>query len=260
MTKKIGLALSGGGARGFAHIGVLQVLVENEIPIDLVTGTSAGSIVGAAYAAGLTPDEIASMATRATWLNLTRPSLSPLGLLSNEPMGAFLNRELPVNRFEDLRMPYGAVVYDLEASSEVVFKTSGDLITAIRASCAVPGIFVPVRDPLGRFLVDGGAVCPTPTEPARNLGADLVIAVDLIACGSSFRNRPRTAAGIMFQSALAMLRTASAAQGATADILIVPQIAHLRPDEIGKRDEFIRLGREAAELAVGEIKQAIGNG
>ena len=176
--KKIGLALSGGGARGFAHIGVLKVLVAHNIPIDMIAGTSAGAVVGGAFAAGMSVDEISVMASKVGWTNMTRPSLSPLGLLSNAPMGKFLVRHFPVSRFEDCTIPFAAVACEFDSGEEIVFKTTGDLIPAIRASCAVPGVFAPLKDKDGRLLVDGGVVSPVPTDAVRQMGADVVIAVD----------------------------------------------------------------------------------
>jgi len=254
---KIGLALSGGGARGFAHVGVLAVLAENNIHVDMIAGTSAGSIVGGALAAGMTPDEIAAMSTKVGWTNMTRPSLSPLGLLSNAPMGRFLKQQFPVNRFEDMPIPFAAVTCDFELGQEVILSGSGDLIFAIRSSCAVPGVFAPLKDDSGRMLVDGGVVSPMPTDAVRRMGADVVIAVDLMACGATFRARPRTLVGMIFQSAMALLRAASRNQNYHADIIIEPQIAHLRPDEISKRDEFIELGKAAAREKIDEIKKLV---
>lgn len=255
MSKKIGLALSGGGARGFAHIGVLKVLVEHNIPIDMIAGTSAGSIIGGAFASGMSVDEIVAMAAKVGWTNTMRPSLSLLGLLSNAPMGKFLSQHFPVSRFEDLAIPYAAVACDFEKGEEVVLKDTGDLILAIRASCAVPGVFAPLTGEDGRMLVDGDVVAPMPTGAVRQMGADIVIAVDLMACGATFRAKPRTALGMVFQSALALLRAASSSQHYHADIVIEPQIAHLRPDEINKRDEFMVLGEQAAEKVIEEIKK-----
>ncbi|MEO7539210.1 MAG: patatin-like phospholipase family protein [Pyrinomonadaceae bacterium] len=255
--KKIGLALSGGGARGLAHVGVLSVLAEHGIPIDMIAGTSAGSIVGGALAAGMSVDEIALMAAKISWTSVTRPSISPLGLLSNAPMGRFLHRHLPVSKFEDLTIPFSVVMCDFERGEEVISNTTGDLIFAIRASCAVPGVFAPLKDADGRMLVDGGVVSPMPTDAVRKMGADVVIAVDLMACGATFRSRPRTLVGMMFQSAMALLRAASRNQHYTADVVIEPRIAHLRPDEISKRDEFIALGKAATREKIAEIKSLI---
>jgi NTE family protein len=255
MAKKIGLALSGGGARGFAHIGVLKVLVEHKIPIDMIAGTSAGSIVGGAFAAGMSVDEIIAMASTIGWTNMMLPSLSPLGLLSNAPMGTFLERHFPVTSFEDCAIPFAAVACNFDSGEEIVFKNAGDLIFAIRASCAVPGVFAPIINEGGRLLVDGGVVSPMPTDAVRQMGADVVVAVDLMACGATFRARPRTAIGMMFQSGMALLRATSRNQHYNADIVIEPQIAHLRPDEINKRDEFIKFGDEAANDKIDEIRE-----
>src|SRR5213592_4027826 len=137
--KKIGLALSGGGARGFAHIGAVKALVENEIPIDLIAGTSAGSFVGGALASGLTVDEIIEVGKKISWFGVTGFSYSPRGFLSNAPMEKFINDNFPVTQFEKLRIPFAAVACDLETGEEIVMKDEGDLSEAIRASCAIPG-------------------------------------------------------------------------------------------------------------------------
>lgn len=253
---KVGLALSGGGARGFAHVGVLKVLAEHGIPIDAVAGTSAGSIVGGAFAAGLSIDEILKMSRAVRWTNMTRPSLSPLGILSNAPLGRFVSRYFPAKRIEDCRIAFAAVACHPSTGKEVVF-TSGDIAFAIRASCAVPGVFAPVRDKDGHFLVDGGVVVPTPVAAVRDLGADVVIAVDLMACGATFRARPRSGAGLAIQSAMTLLRTLSRTHHAGADVVIIPQIAHIRPDRLRTREECIALGEAAALERIDEIKSLV---
>src|SRR5947209_177081 len=120
--KKIGLALSGGGARGFAHIGVLKALVDNDIPIDMIAGTSAGPIVGGAFASGMSVDEIDAMAARVRWPNILRPSMSPRGLFSSAPMGHFIEREFHARSFEDLKIPFAAVACDLEGDKQVIIE------------------------------------------------------------------------------------------------------------------------------------------
>lgn len=154
-------------------------------------------------------------------------------------------------------IPYAAVAFDLGNSEKVILKDSGDLITAIRASCAVPGIFAPIRHEDGRMLVDGGVVSPMPADVVRAMGADLVIAVDVLSCGATFRLNSRTGLGITLQSALATLRTISQSEHIHADIVIEPQIAHLRPDQIGKRDDFIELGEQAARSQIDAIKDLL---
>ncbi|MBP9663364.1 MAG: patatin-like phospholipase family protein, partial [Pyrinomonadaceae bacterium] len=194
---KIGLALSGGGARGFAHVGALKVLAEHQVPIDLIAGTSAGSVVGGALAAGMSVGEIEKMAAATRWRDLVRPSLPIGGLLSNAPMDRFLRHHLPVDRLEDVKIPFAAIAFDLGTNSSVLLSKTGDLITAVRSSCAVPGIFSPVRDELGRMLIDGGVVSPLPVEAVRAMGADIVIAIDLISCGATFRASSRTGFGVL---------------------------------------------------------------
>src|SRR5678816_2482846 len=140
--KKIGLALSGGGARGFAHIGAVKALIENDIPIDLVAGTSAGSFVGGAVAAGLSVYEIIEIGKKISWFGVAGFSYSPRGLLSNAPMGKFINDNFPVVHFEKLQIPFAAIACDLETGDEIVLKDEGDVAEAIRASCAIPGVFL----------------------------------------------------------------------------------------------------------------------
>lgn len=258
--KKVGLALSGGGARGFSHVGVVSVLAAHNIPVDIIAGTSAGSFVGGALASGLNADEIVEIANKIGWLNMTRPSFSRKGVLSNAPMGRFIEANFPKKRFEELKIPFAAVAYDLLKNEIVIFRDSGDLAFAIRCSCSVPGVFMPLNDGEGRLLVDGGVVSPLPIDAAREMGAEIVIAVDLMACGATFRAQPRSALGITFRSALTLLRTAAASERQRADVIIDPQIAHLRPDQLGKRDEFIQLGAAAAEGKINEIKRAIEDG
>lgn len=254
--KKIGLALSGGAARGFAHVGVLKAFAEHQIPVDCIAGTSAGSVVGAAYASGLSVAEIIEIGRKINWRRAAGFSFSPKGLLSNQPMGAFINQHFPAQKFEDLPIPFAAIACDLETGKEVVLKDTGDLAIAVRASCAIPGVFVPIEIN-GRRLIDGGVVAAVPTKAVRKLGAEIVIAVDVLACGATYWGTPSTLLGIFFQSAMMLLRAASKAHHYRADVVIVPDIAHLRPDEIGRMDEFIKAGESAALEKIEEIKTLI---
>ncbi len=256
MAKKVGLALSGGGARGFAHVGVLKALVENDIPIDLIAGTSAGSFVGGAYAAGLTIDEIVEIGKKISWFGVAGFSYSPKGFLSNAAMKGFIEKSFPVTRFESLCIPFTAVACDLETGEEIYLKDTGDLTHAIRASCAIPGVFVPVSDD-GRQLVDGGVVSPIPTRAVKKMGAEVIIAVDLITCGTTYSGAPTTLIGTFFQSAMIMLRTTSKHQHYRADVIIEPAISHIRPDEIAKRDELIELGYKSVMDSLDDIRRAL---
>lgn len=254
--KTIGLALSGGAARGFAHLGVLKALTEHHIPVDFVSGTSAGSIAGAAFASGLSIDEIAELGKQMSWFRMTGFSYSVKGLLSNQAMGEFLRRHFRADKFEDLAIPFAAVTCDLETGEEVVLKEQGDLIAAVRASCALPGVFTPIEID-GRTLIDGGVISNVPTKAVKKLGAEIVIAVDVMASGATYWGSPSTLIGVFFQSAMMLLRAASKAHHYRADVVIIPKIAHLRPDEIGRMDEFIKAGEEAALEKIDEIKKLL---
>jgi NTE family protein len=252
MGKKVGLALSGGAARGFAHLGVLKVLADHNIPVDYVSGTSAGSIAGAAFASGMSVEQIIEMGREMSWFRMTKLAYSTKGILSNAAMGEFFRKNFPFDKFEDLPIPFAAVATDLETGEEVILKEKGDLITAIQASCAIPGIFMPIFVD-GRMLIDGGVVAVVPTKAVRKLGAEIVIAVDVISCGATYWGTPTTIVGILFQSTMMLLRAASKSHHYRADVVIVPNIAHLRPDDIGKMDEYIKLGEEAALEKIDEI-------
>src|SRR5438552_18605575 len=150
---RIGLALSGGAARGIAHIGVLRALEENAIPVDAIAGASAGALIGGAYAAGLSIAQLEAMARKFRWRHMGRLSFSRLGLQSNAPMEKFLRARLPVTRFEDLKIPFAAVATDLGNGTAVVLRDSGDIPLAIRASNCLPAFNLPVRDDEGRGMV-----------------------------------------------------------------------------------------------------------
>ena len=151
----IGLALSGGAARGLAHIGVLRALSENNIPVDYIAGTSAGSLVGGAWAAGMPLDKIEDIGMKLRWRDIGRMTMSRLGVQSNARLEDYLRSTLPVARFEELPIPFAVVATDLHSGQPVVMRDRGDVPFAIRASCAIPGLYIPVTDDAGRQLVDG---------------------------------------------------------------------------------------------------------
>jgi NTE family protein len=139
----------------------------------------------------------------------------------------------------------------------VVFKDEGDIGFAICASCAIPGIFAPLTDQSGNQFIDGGVVANVPIRAVREMGADIVIAVDVLSCGATYWGTPSTLVGIIFQSAMMLLRTASTHQHFQADAVVIPSIAHLRPDEIGKMEEFVELGEKATLEQIDQIKKLI---
>jgi NTE family protein len=253
---RIGLALSGGAARGIAHVGVLRALEEHEIPVDAIAGASAGALVGGAYAAGLTIDELEKLAREFRWRRMARFSFSRLGLQSNARMEKFLRARLPVTRFEDLKIPFIAMATDLRSGTAVPLR-DGDIAFAIRASTCLPALYVPVRDPSGRLLVDGGLVANLPISYVRELGAEIVIAVDVGADGARFMESPRTALGVLTQTFVAVERIVSSQERDNADLIIAPKVGHIRWDETRRADEFVKIGYEAALESIDAIKEII---
>ena len=188
----------------------------------MIAGSSAGSIVAGAFAAGMTPDEIAEMGRKVKWMNISGPSFSPKGLLSNARLETFITRNFPVHRFEDLPVPFGAVACDIETGDEVVFTGDGRSGAGDQGQLRHTGVFTPVEDAAGRTLVDGGVVAPVPTRAVREMGAEIVIAVDVLAGGGTNLGKPKTLLGVIFQSAMMLIRTASKLQDYHADVTILP--------------------------------------
>ena len=254
---RIGLALSGGAARGIAHVGVLKALSEYEIPISCVAGTSAGSIVAGAFASGMPLSDIETLGRTLRWRDLGRMTMSRLGIQINDRLENYLRERLPVTRFEDLSIPLAVVATDLKSGSTVVMRDEGDIPFAIRASCAIPGWYVPVTDPEGRELVDGGLVAGLPTAMVREMGAELVIAVDVNAEGATFIGPTHSVISVLLQSMLVVQRTAGQSQLALADCVITPRVGHIRWDEISRGEEFMSAGYEAALEAIPQIHELI---
>jgi NTE family protein len=254
---RIGLALSGGAARGNAHVGVLRAFAENNIRIDCVAGTSAGSLVGGALAAGMPLDDIEEFGRKLRWRDIGRVTMSRLGIQSNERLEQYLRARLPVCRFEDLQMPFAAVATELKTGAAVVMRDHGDVPFAIRASCAIPGWYVPVTDESGRQLVDGGLVAVIPSTVARSLGADIVIAVDVNGAGATFIGPSSSVIGVLFQSMLVVQKTASHYQLQSSDLVIQPKVSNIRWDEIGRADELIAAGYEAGLESIPRIREVI---
>ena len=249
----IGLALSGGAARGIAHVGVLRALIENNIEIDCIAGTSAGSLVGGAMATGMPLDQIEELGRRMRWRDIGRMTMSRLGVQSNERLEQYLRERLPVTRFEHLPMPFAAVATDLRTGAPVILRDQGDIPFAIRASCTIPGWYVPVVDEEGRQLVDGGLVAVIPASTARSLGADIVIAVDVNDEGAKFIGSTSSVIGVVLQSMLVVQKTASHHQRSLSDHVIKPKVGHIRWDEMGRAEELVTAGYEAGLESVPEI-------
>ncbi len=254
---RLGLALSGGAARGLAHVGVLKVFAEHGVRVDCVAGTSAGALVGGALASGMPIEEIEKIGRSLRWRDLGRMTVSRLGVQSNAVMEQYVRARFPVSRFEELPTPFAAVATDLQTGAAVVMRDEGDIGFAIRASCAVPGWYVPVTNERGRQLVDGGLVANLPVSVVRALGAEVVVAVDVNSEGAKFLGPPTSVIGVLLQSMLVVQRTAVQHQRQLADIVLSPPVGHLRWDEMSRAAEFIEAGVDAARAAMPAIEELL---
>ena len=250
----IALALGGGFARGFAHLGVLRVLEQNHIPISHIAGTSVGSVFGAAYASGAPLARILATSRTIRFRDIARWSVSRLGLASNHRLADLIERVFDSTQFEEMKIPLAVVATDLATGDPVVFR-QGPLVEAIRASCAFPGLFEPIQ--IGtRCLADGGLVAPVPTQAARQLGGSIVVGVS-VGVQDGHRGAPKN----MFQ---VVARAVSAAQKYQldtwerhADLVIRPDVNSLAWDDFERAGEAIEAGAAAAQLALPRVQKLL---
>jgi NTE family protein len=249
---KLGLALGGGAARGFAHIGVLQVLEEEGIKPALVVGTSAGSVVASFYASGKSGAQLQWLADTmdesqfTDWAN----PLTGRGLLRGEALGKYVNSQLNGMKIEDMKLPLGIVATDLRTGDGILFRR-GDVATAVRASSAVPSVFEPVRI-AGKDYVDGGLVSPVPVRYARQMGADVVLAVDI-------SSRPEDAKTsdvlkVLLQTFSIMGKSISQLELPQADVVVRPTLPDVGSAEFSARQKSIEAGRAAMKQALPQLK------
>jgi len=250
---RVGLALAGGFARGIAHIGVIRVLREAGIPIDCVAGTSVGALIGAAYCAGATCEEMQAIGMTTTFADFGRWTPSWLGLATNQRLEKYLARMTTAKTFEELKTPLAISTSDINEGVSV-FYTSGPIAPPLRASCAYPALFVPIQYD-GRTLVDGFLTSPVPVEGTLLLGADIVIAVYLEA-GSN--GAPRTAAEVISRSFNIIQRHADLEWRQQADVIIEPDVHPYAWDDFTKTPEMVRAGEEATLKALLEIRALLG--
>jgi NTE family protein len=248
----IGVALGGGFARGIAHIGVLKVLEEEGIPVRMIAGTSVGAIMGAAYCSGLTIAELEEIAHKVRFTTFARWTISRFGFASNDRMVAFLKQHLKVHNFEDLRIPLGVTATDFNTGKGRVF-TSGPIIDPVRASCAYPGMFLPVEIH-GSWLVDGMLSYPVPTVPLREMGAERVLAVQLKGQWSK-TNAPRHYFDVIGQSFAIAQEMMSSMWRSAADVVIEPDVAGFDYDDFKRADQLIRVGEQAMRRALPEVRK-----
>jgi NTE family protein len=247
---RIGLALGGGAARGFAHIGVIQVLEEAGIKPDLVVGTSAGSLVAALYASGKSGAEMAKLALAMDESAITDWAFPGRGLIRGEALARYVREQTGSRLIEQLPMPLGIVATDLDSGAAALFQR-GDTGAAVRASSAVPAVFQPVK--IGaREYVDGGLVSPVPVRFARQMGAELVLAVDIssppdgAATGDPFK--------MLLQTFAIMGRSINAFELKDADVVLRPRLLGVSSADFTARKKAIDSGREAALLMLPALR------
>jgi NTE family protein len=257
VAPRVGLALGGGGARGFAEVGVLRVLAEERIPVAVVAGTSVGAVIGALYADR--PDvfalEYEALAIQERDL-LDRSLLSLIsggGYAKGERIEAYLGTRLAHAAIEDMPLRFAAVATDLTSGATVSFER-GPVARAVRASAAIPGIFAPVEID-GRLYVDGGVSNPVPADVVRRLGAEVVIAVSIPR--EIPKEPPRTQVGVAMQSIAIMAAEISRCREREADVVVTPQVGDVAFDDFSQKRRLIEAGIAATRAALPEIRRAI---
>ncbi len=252
---RIGLALGGGAAKGFAHVGVISVLEEAGLRPALVVGTSAGSVVGALYASGKTGLQLQQAALQIEEVALA-DWMVPIvnrGVFRGEALARYVNEAVGSRLIEDMRIPFGVVATDLGNGQPVLFRR-GDTGTAVRASSAVPAVFQPVRIS-GRDYVDGGLVAPVPVQFARQMGAELVIAIDISdapegqPAGDTFQ--------ILLQTFNIMGKSINQHELKHADVVVRPSLVGLRSADFSARHKAIESGRAAMQSALPALRARI---
>ena len=249
---RVGLALAGGFARGIAHIGVLRVLQSAGIPIDVVAGTSVGSLIGTGFCAGCSLDDMQTIGAATGFADFGRWTPSWLGLATNQRMEKYLTRMTSARTFEELKTPMAIAATDINAGVSVYY-SSGPIVPPLRASCAYPGLFVPIQYE-GRTLVDGFLTAPVPVEGAFLLGADVVIAVYL---DSGNLEEPRTFTDILSRSFNIIQRHSDLAWRTQADVIIEPDVKTFVWDDFSKAHEMVLAGEAAAHAALPQIRAAL---
>ena len=254
---KIGLVLGGGAARGFAHVGVIQVLEEAGIRPNLVVGTSAGSLVAAFYASGKTGRQLQQVAENmeeAAFADWTLPIFSR-GMLRGEALARYVGVQVNGRLIENMPLPLGIVATDLNSGLGVLFQR-GDTATAVRASSAVPALFQPVKIG-GREYVDGGLVSPVPVRYARQMGAEFVIAVDISSAPEG--NAASDTFEILMQTFSIMSKSINTFELKDADMVVRPLLTGVGSSNFSARRQAIDAGRVAMTALLPQLRLALGN-
>ena len=251
---RVGLALAGGFARGIAHIGVLRVLREEGIPVDVVAGTSVGALIGAAYCSGASLEQMERVASETKFTDFGRWTPSWLGLATNNRLEVFFSRFTSAKRFEELKTPLAIAATDINIGLPVYY-CGGPIGPPLRGSCAYPGLFAPVKFE-GRMLVDGFLTALVPIEGAFLLGAELIIAVYLEAASVA---EPRTFTEVLSRSFTIIQKHADLEWRRHADVIIEPDVTPFAWDDFSKTPEMVQAGEAATRKALPAIRAALIN-
>jgi len=249
----IAFALGGGGAKGFAHIGVIKVLESHGIKPKIVTGTSAGSFVGSLYASGKTPYQLQELALKLEESELRDLTLSKQGFLVGQKLQDYVNTQVNNKPIQQFPIRFAAIATALDTGQKVAFN-QGNVGQAVRASCSIPNVFIPATI-AGKRYVDGGLVSPIPVESARDMGADLVIAVDISARPQA--GQSANVLGLLDQTLNIMGMQGLDRELKVADVVIRPQVGNLSVMDLTRRHQSILEGERAAQAQVQAIEQAI---
>lgn len=254
---KIVLALGGGSARGLSNLGVLKVFEKHfgrdKMPFDAIVGTSIGSLIGAAYSAGIPLKELEAMALKFNWPTLVDPGLYTTGLIKGDKLERVISGIIGNNGFKNLKIPFALTTTDIETGEELIH-TSGDLVKLIRASCSWPGVFSAVEID-GRLLVDGGVRNSIPTKAAKAMGATFVIAVNP---GFAVRHqRIKHVMESIVQFIQIMGEELNHYQAKAADVAIKPELKEIDQFGFDKCEIIIKQGELAAEEMIGVLKRKL---
>ena len=250
----IGLALGGGFARGYAHLGVLRVFEEQKTPIACISGSSIGSMIGAAYATGAPLGRIIEKCREIRFRDFARWRVSRFGLASNDRLEELLHRFFDSRQFEHLKIPVAVVATDLDTGDPVVFRQGG-LAEAIRASCAFPGLFEPVQ--IGtRYLADGGLVAPVPTRAAREMGAQIVVGVS-VGLHDGRRGAPNNIFQVVSRAVSAAQKHQLEVWERHADLVLRPAVPSIAWDDFERIDEVMEAGATVARNALPQIRKLL---
>ena len=250
---KVALALGGGAARGFAHVGVIKALEAQGIVPDIVVGTSAGAVVGALYAAGYNGFELQQLSMQMDESQISDWSLPNRGVLKGDALQDFINKAVNYRTLEKMKKTFAVVATDLQNGQMIIFRT-GNTGMAVRASSSVPGIFQPVNIN-GHEYVDGGLVSPVPVRVARSLGADFVIAVDI--SDKPQHNKTDTSLDVLLQTFNIMGQTISHSELPEADVVIRPATPGINATDFKGKHQAVLQGEIAVAAILSELKEKL---